>query len=429
MGRTLLFIVFAASPWFYGWFELFGQPIALTDLLLPICVLTWLLQRRATGSNALALPLLAFGLAAALSVVAPVTNGQPWTAILKAGRLLGILAPAVLLSTERCAQEDWVRYLQAFFWGGLLSLGIGIAGFFLQWESLVAAQTYLYGNGAYLHRAGGVFRDSGAFGHLLATWVAMSLMLLLPELAARQRLMVLLTVAVVGAVGLYTSVSRSAALNIITVLVLASVLRRSAANVSLWRPLTVAALAVLLTGGVVLVADPEASGVVWQAGETMAQRMIEIFTPLSGGVDDIERASGGRLTTWATALDAWSEHPVLGVGYKIFALGGHPPDNSFILALCETGMIGFAGLAFFYGSVFWRAIRLFIEGEPDGRRFLILWTGQLAHSLNADIFTFFGSATPLLAITLIWLRLTSQTRQVSRASIPAAARLTYHRAG
>ena len=144
------------------------------------------------------------------------------------------------------------------------------------------------------------------------------------------------------------------------------------------------------------------------AGDTVAQRLIESFTSLLGGVDDIERASGGRLTTWVLALEAWSGSPLLGVGYKTLALTGNPPDNTFVLALCETGMLGFGALVFCFGLILWKAFDRYTRKDAEGRKFLILWIGQLIHSLNADILTFFGSVTPLLILTLIWYRLSTQ---------------------
>lgn len=409
-ARTLLWLCCFCSPWCYGLVTLGEQPIAFTDALLPLGIVVWLMQRRHSISP-LGLAMASFGAAALLSVALPLADGRGAAAALKVLRLWGILFPAICLSSLRCTDVQWRRYLQAFFWGGTISLSVGIAGFFLQWDAVVATQTYIYDRGAYLHRAGGVFRDSGAYGHLLATWVACSMLLYLPELATRWRWIAGAVVVGVGALGLYASVSRSAALNIGTVLLLSLTLRD--ARAPLGRRLLAAALVSAFALTAVL-ARPESESMLLTAGDTVMQRLVESFTSLLGGFDDIERASGGRLTTWVLALDAWSSQPLLGVGYKMLVLSGNPPDNTFVLALCETGMLGFGALAFCFGLIFWRAVDRFAKAEQDGRSFLILWSGQLIHSLNADILTFFGSVPALLILTLIWYRLAS-----ARSKAPA----------
>ena len=404
MSRILLLLYFLVSPWFYGIAEVGGQSLALSDLLLPVCALTWLAQKRRVVSN-LGMALLCFGVAALLSVVAPLAEGKSVATLYKVIRLLGVLAPAVMLSGTRCTHDDWVRYLKAFFVGGGISLAVGVVGFFFQWEPIVATQTYVYDGGAYLHRAGGVFRDSGAYGHLLATWAGCSILLLVPELSMKGKSLVIASVASLGALGLYTSISRSAALNIGAILALALILWPTRKKT--WLPKLLAGTAVLVMAVSAMLIDADSGSTFASATDTVAQRLIESFSSLLGGLEDIERASGGRLTTWAMAMEEWSGQPVFGVGYKMLGLSGSPPDNTFVLALCETGMLGFGALTFCFGLIFWKAMDRYSRDAADGRSFLILWTGQLIHSLNADIMTFFGSVTSLLILTLIWYRLAS----------------------
>lgn len=417
-AKHLILLCCFVTPWFYGLVEIAGQPIAFVDLLLPFCIVAWLMQRTHNLSG-LGVALLAFGVAALLSVVSPLAAGQPASALFRVARLWGIILPAVLLSPLRCTREDWVDYLRAFFFGGLASLVVGIAGFFLQWDPIVATQTYIYDGGAYMHRAGGVFRDSGAYGHLLATWVAVSLLLLAPELSTWWRQSMSLLVLVVTALGLYASVSRSAALNIGTVLLLGLTLRLpwSSGAAGMVKRVLGGTIVLVFASLALLLVGSDSEGVLQAASDTVTLRLTESFTALLGGFEDIERASGGRLTTWMMALDAWSSAPVLGVGYKMLVLNGNPPDNTFVLALCETGMLGFAALAFCFGSILWRAADQSLKRESDGTRFLVLWFGQFVHSLNADILTFFGSVPALLIITLIWFRLASAPARESVARL------------
>ena len=338
MSRILLLLYFCVSPWFYGIAEVEGQSLALTDLLLPVCVLAWLAQKRHEVNN-LGIALLCFGAAALLSVLVPLAEGRSIATLYRVIRLLGILAPAVMLSGARCTHEDWVRYLKAFFVGGGISLAVGVVGFFFQWEPIVATQTYVYDGGTYLHRAGGVFRDSGAYGHLLATWAGCSILLLVPELSIKGKSLVIASVASLGALGLYTSISRSAALNIGAILALALILWPTQKKT--WLPKLLAGTTVLVLAVSAMLVDADSGGTFVSATDTVAQRLVESFSSLLGGFEDIERASGGRLTTWAMAMEEWSGQPVLGVGYKMLGLSGSPPDNTFVLALCETGMFGF----------------------------------------------------------------------------------------
>ena len=415
MSRVLLFLACLISPWFYGFMDYEGQSVAFTDLMFPVCVFACLKQKRHEMSG-LGFALFCFCVAALLSVVEPVGEGKPTATLLKVIRLWGIISPAMLLSGAECTHEDWVRYLKAFFVGGLVSLTLGVVGFFFQWEPIVATQAYIYDGGAYLHRSGGVFRDSGAYGHLLATWVGCTVLLLMPELSRWWRAVVLWCTVVIGALGLYTSVSRSAALNIGAVLSLIVILKPAKAPARF--PQLVAGAIVLVLAVSALVIDTDSGRAVVAVTGTVTERIVDSFESLLGGLEDIERTSGGRLTTWRTSLEAWSARPLLGVGYKMLGLNGNPPDNTFILALCETGALGFGALAFFFGLILWRSVDRYSREESDGRSFLILWTGQLIHGLNADILTFFGSATSLLILTLIWYRLSSRepVRPVQRDS-------------
>jgi O-antigen ligase len=53
---------------------------------------------------------------------------------------------------------------------------------------------------------------------------------------------------------------------------------------------------------------------------------------------------GGRVAAWSTGLEIFKSHPIAGVGLSQFAdynETGHTAHNSYILALSETGLLGY----------------------------------------------------------------------------------------
>lgn len=392
-------------PWLYGLNVTPDIRIAAVDLLfVPALVLTLLLMREAHVTWLM--------LVSALHAVAVTASVMQWLdtdlfapLFLKSIRMAAILAPAILILVTPLSAIRIAAILRAFYWGGLMSIAAGVAGFFLQWESLTAAQTYFYTSNLYLRRAGGLFRDSGAYSHLLATWCAAALLLLYYAPGSsrfRQGLFVSSTLAI-SAVGLYASLSRSAFLNIIVLLGATFIL-------SVTKSLNPRRILALLGLAACLIASPlllELKGE--EEGRGLAlpvQRIVSTIDSMLTDMDALDSTGGGRLSSWRKSISIWSERPLLGVGYKaLIPVYGIAADNNLVLALVETGLFGVVPL-FLLGLLCTYSLAAHYAGRSFAApAVLAVWLGQLAHSLTADIFTFMGSMPFVLMVVFFYHRL------------------------
>jgi O-antigen ligase len=392
--RFLLLTYAFAAPWCYGFISIGGDRVALTDVLLPITVVVFIARVRIPLTN-LQWMLLLYPLAALAASLGALGTGVEGGVFLKTARLWGTFAPALLLTTLGLAEGDLLRYVKAFIAGGAVSLLAGIAGFHLGWEFTAAHQTWDFGAGDLLPRAGGVFQESGAYGHLLASWCVLTLAFLPMFHSLRVRVLLCVLAVVITAPGLMICVSRSALVHLFAAGSLAVLLpsangrwRRIAAGVTV-----AATLAVTLTWCVPN--DTMLAG--------LRERVVEMYTGLSLASEVVDQVSSGRLTNWSMAFDVWLERPLLGVGYKaLIPLYGFPGDNTFLLALAETGMLGLTALAVLFGGFLCHGAAA--PWEPLRRILLLLWTGQLVHSLNVDMITFSASMSCVLLIAVaIWM--------------------------
>jgi O-antigen ligase len=127
-----------------------------------------------------------------------------------------------------------------------------------------------------------------------------------------------------------------------------------------------------------------------------------MYTGLTLASDLLDEASAGRLTNWHSALSLWAEYPLLGIGYKaLLPLYGFPGDNTFVLALAETGIAGLLAVTLLFGTFLARGRTLLKQGDPLGRVLLIVWIGQVAHAVNVDVITFPGSMTVIALLSVV----------------------------
>lgn len=404
-AQRLLVTYAFTCPWLYGLKVTTDIRIAAVDLLLvPALLLTLLLLRQAHVTWLMLLSAL-HAVAVAASVMQWLNTDLFAPLFLKSVRMAAILAPAILILVTPLSAIRMVPILRAFYWGGLISIGAGLAGFFLQWESVTAAQTYFYASNVYLRRAGGLFRDSGAYSHLLATWCAAALLLLYYAPGSsrlRQSLFVGSTLAI-SAVGLYASLSRSAFLNIVVLIGATFVF-------SVTKSLTPGRILALLGLAACLIASPllvEFKGE--EEGRGMAlpiQRIVSTIDSMLTDMDSFDSTGGGRLSSWRMSISIWSERPLLGVGYKaLIPVYGIAADNNLVLALVETGLLGAVPL-FLLGLLCTYSLAAHYAGRSFAApAVLAVWLGQLAHSLTADIFTFMSSMPVVLMVVFFYYRL------------------------
>jgi O-antigen ligase len=395
MTKLLLLTYAFAAPWCYGFVSIGANRIALTDVLLPIAA-ALILARIRLPLTELQWLLLLYPVVALVASLGVIGTGAEDTVFLKTARLWGTFAPALLLTTTNVDRGDLMRYVKAYIAGGAVSLLIGVAGFCLGWEFTAAHQTWEFGGGEMLPRAGGVFQETGAFGHLLACWCVVTLLFAPMVTAGRTRVLLCTFAIVLTAVGLVVNISRSTLLNLLVTAAVAVLLPSAGGR---WKRIAVAAAAVAILAGTLTFFAPEATAVA-----ALRDRCVETYHGLSLAADVLDQTSSGRLSNWGLALDVWLQHPLLGAGYKaLITLYGSPGDGTFILALAETGMIGCLAVILLFGLFVRRGIALTLAGAPLGRVLLMIWAGQVAHALNFDVITFSGSMFAVLLLsTAIW---------------------------
>lgn len=412
-------IYLLVCPWFFGFITISNAKLAASDfLILPG------LAFLAIGTGKKAIPhlnkaMLAYVLASIVSTFRWFDSDLFITLLLKSARLLGLMLPAILISFVPITPVLMKRLMKAFYWGGLVSALIGIVGFYANWEFTRAMQYYSYGLNDYRTRAGGVFRDSGAYGHLLATWFAIfigyfSISKFRPRWVG---VAVLFANTAILLVGLYVSVSRSALMNAGIVLLGCLLLPKDS------KLPTKRVVAILFVGALV---GPLLLGVSTLDFYSLSslpavlsvplERIEQTFADALGGYERFNWSAGGRLENWQTSLNIWLTAPLTGIGYKaIVPVYGIAGDNNLILALTETGAIG--GVLYCLVIVlatrgFWR---YYAAGGPAGRPLLAMWVGQVIHSTVADTLTFPGSTPALLIFCVLVTRVVDESRMRARA--------------
>ena len=393
VARVLVWLVVLTSPWFFGLITLGENRLSSVDILGPLCAVVTLAFVSRESVRVAHVSLAAYVGVVFLSLLPLIAHPDFLLLVSKAVRLLGILAPALLVGVMPLSYSFWRRLVTTFYWSGLVSVLYGIIAFYFQWPFATAVQRYYYDNESYLRRAGGVFQDSSAFGHLLATWAAVAI-LFYPRHSANRILHVGVTLAIT-AVGLYACLSRAAVANLVTVGVLICVVPTKDGRAIGMRHLA----GVALLGGVVLsVISPVVREQIASQAEFASSRIVKTWTAVFEGVEALDDSGASRLTTWRRAIEIWEDHPLLGTGYKsLVQFYGIYSDNTLILALAETGLMG-AGL-FCVGmvSLFAKALRLCLRRVPGSREIVIFLIGQAVHSFLVDTITFTGSM-PLVFI-------------------------------
>lgn len=411
-GQRLLVAYAFLCPWVYGFAITDNIRVAAVDLLLLPCLLLIMLLMRQGHVTWLMVVTLAHIVAVPLSVAQWFGSEQFFPLFLKALRMVGIVAPAILIYVMPLGAVRLETLLRAFYYGGLASVVAGLAGFFLQVEALTAVQTYYYGPYVFLRRAGGVFRDSAAYSHLLATWAAMAFLWLYckPQANGLKRVAFIVSTVGILAVGLYATLARAALLNIVMVAV-ALVALTLPRRLSPQRALALlAALACLILAPLYLEVKAEEEG---KSAFLPLQRMVSTLNSFTSGVDAMDASGGGRLTSWRKSLAVWAEAPLLGIGYKaLIPAHGIAADNNLILALVETGLFGAVSLFLLGLACTANLVRHYLNHSFACTIVLAIWLGQLAHSLTADIFTFMGSMPMVLMVVFLYQRLPPRFRVV-----------------
>jgi O-antigen ligase len=375
-----------------------------------------------------------------------------WPAVVLVAAVLGF-GVATLASPEPAASAvGFVRYVQLFVvvpaavalalrerrdvwlvcWAVLIAAGF---------EAVVGVQQYVTGTGASFE--GQDVRAVGTFGAVdimgLSTVVGYGLIVAFGlGLALRGRARFgLFACAALLVVPLLLSLSRGAVVatcGAIAAMMLAAVPRLT--------------LRVLVFGAAVAVLV----GAMVPATTAIGARFATIGTSLT----DPDRSVSDRYELWQTATGMWGDHPVVGVGPKLFpayrdsyaplhlssssdiadpSLGFRhqplmSPHNMYLLVLSEQGMAGglaFGGLLLAVAVGAWRRTRqaaapaALLSGQlPDGRFAGVAALGAVAWTLLSFLFGDFGGPTSVLMSVLIGLGLWWALQPAPDRSLEAA---------
>jgi O-antigen ligase len=403
-------------PWFYRIVTIGDNSLCFSDILLPVGLASIVLVARRDPPLVL-IPLVGLPVVCLISVLKYVDGSEFAPLALKTVRLAGVVCPAILACFLAPTGREAKAYLKAFFWGGLVGLWIGIVGFYLEWAPTQAVETFDYGAGTPVPRAGGLFQESTAFGYLAASWCALSVLLLRPLLSVAYKVLLLIVVGVTTSLALYTSMSRSALTNLLAAALIYVIATGMLGN---WKKVAalvaVAALVSLIwfwAGGM-----PADLAYRYRIGLERFGSVFQISTQPS----ELDAVSSNRVGHWQTCLALWTQDPFIGIGYKAaYVVHGTSLDNMFLSSLFETGVPGFALLVYFYIWVMKSSVATARLSASVGAALLAIWAGQIIHSVTGDTWTYFGSSPPVLLITVgIMSSIEAQRRRSTEAEMVGA---------
>jgi O-antigen ligase len=376
--------------------------VGALDLLFVLALPVLVLQRHFRITLSI-LGLAGFCFTALVSV-AIIDDSSRTGALLRAVRLIEIAMPLFLASSVRLTREEVRKLFRSFLIGGVTSILIGIVIFVFQ-IPFGDVQRYRFPTGEMLDRAGGIFSDSSAYGHLVATWLIIGLGTL-PAFVQRRRATLLLRALIFLAIGgfaLYGSVSRSAFLGLIAAACVGLIfpVPRSWRSAQLRVSLRLALLSVLLAVAFVFIAPHSA----WRTATFINQRLVYGTFGALLNVEEANRITSGRIENWTNYLPYVLENPLTGIGYKALILErGIPPDNNYLSVLVETGLIGLALFLVFLGGTFIALFFAYLRGNPFAWTLLLVWSAQAAMALAIDVITFWGTIPGLLVLTGVVLQ-------------------------
>lgn len=418
MTRGLLLLYATLVP-FVPQLPIGPAAIGLVDLLFAASLVVVL----ARGSVRMTLPLVGLTGLVAVSIVSTlwIEGDAQGAALLRSLRFAAIAVPFALASTLHATPADALRIVRGFAIGGAISIAIGIVIFAFQ-IPFGPVQTFRYPNGLLLDRAGGIFTDSSAFGHLIATWLTTVVAFAPIAFGMKRRRILLLLLGALGlaAVALYGSLSRSAFIGLAGAGLVALLLPMP----KLWRTTYAYAVPRLLAIGAVavLTAALVAPSLVARTTDFLFGRLaVDTISALTGDRDQANLVTSGRVANWLTYLGFFEENPVSGIGYKALRLDrGVPPDNNYLAVLVETGVAGAIAFAAFLGGVFMMAFLAYARGSRFGWPLLVLWAGQAAMGVAIDFMTFWGTMPAVMALTALCLIASERTVAERATQVPRA---------
>lgn len=376
--------------------------VGAADILMPISFMVVLFVARQGKIQLSHIALSLFIVAALLSLTQIRLRGDAVACAIRWVRLFGILTPfffglfiAVNKKLINLAIMSWVI-------GGLVAVLIGVLLHALQIE-VRAGQQRLWVNGGSFIRAGGLIGNSGAFGHMTATWAVISVISILHVWKHKYRHLLAAALILLAMYVVYVSSSRAAMMHMgVATIVTAFIIpiRRSTRQ----KLFAGASAGTLLVVGLLLLVQVFPLGNLGSKSKALQSNLQRFIPGLSG---DAGEFTSNRADNWPEYIEMMSESILLGAGYKMgVRMHEESPDNSYLSVMLETGFIGFFCMSLFVVSVFYRLICLYFAGDPFAVVMIPVCCGQLANCMTSDIYTFWIT----MPIVFLLLGLTTQPR-------------------
>ena len=379
--------------------------VGAADLLLPVAFFVCFCVKPKGRLQISHLALMFFITAAMISLLQIQTAKDAVDCSIRWVRLLGILLPfffGLFFSVNRHLID---KTITAWACGGALAIVIGITLHALQIE-VRSGQQKLWMDGGSQIRAGGLIGNSGAFGHMTATWCTICVGYLLSVSKHRYRFVGIAACMLVAGYVVYVASSRATVMHLGVASMVLVVLTPTARKFRQWLMLlSVFGLASTVVLGCAAMTLGGAGG--GKLENNALKTNLERFIP---GLGDASEFSSNRSENWPEYIEMMNHSVLSGWGYKMgVRLHEESPDNSYISVMLETGIFGFACMALFVCAVLVRLVGLYLVDDPYAVVLIATCFGQLANCLTSDIYTFWIT----MPVVFLLLGLVLQPRGLS----------------
>lgn len=279
------------------------------------------------------------------------------------------------------------RALRIVYWAGAASALFACLDFYYQFPAPAGfgSQFVWLESGVY-RRAQGVFYEASTLGNLCAFFLVLTAVCLAGARLLSRVALFIGTIAFVSA--LMLSFSRASLISLVASILTLLFLQRR--RIGLRQLLILPSIALSASAITSYFLFPRFTAFYW---ERLTASVLYFFTATEGILS-------GRLESWSILLGFLVEHPwhwVFGVGYKTlpytdFIGRSVIPDNAYLSALVETGVIGLAAMLLFNLTVLriaWKAAR-----DHDSQRAFFgmcvfcFWIGEMLQMMSGDLLTY-----------------------------------------
>ena len=359
--------------------------VGAADLLMPIGALVLIAMPRKGKIQTPHIALAMFCLAALVSLCQIHQFKPAVDCTIRWIRLFGIFIPFYFClfvpvndKVIKCAVVSWIV-------GGLVAILIGVLLHIFQIE-VRAGQQRLWLDGGSMLRAGGLIGNSGAFGHMTATWSVITATFFIGVSKNRFRFIIAGAAIMLFFYVMVISSSRASLLHLVAAGIPFLILYRIPKKAHQWITLGVVygVLGLVLLGCVAQCMPEKSSG----GSSNVVETNLKRFIPGYGGGSASEFTSN-RADNWPEYIAMMNEKALTGWGYKMgVRLHEESPDNSYLSVMLETGAFGFLCMSMFVVTVLYQLGCRYFASDPYALVMIPVCCGQLANCFTSDIYTF-----------------------------------------